>query len=64
MCWLSPFFYMEVVVGPKKKEKRQLTSIEMKFFKRIAGYTLFDRKRNEEILTRNKEDSNRIGCDM
>jgi len=27
-----------------------LTSNEMKFFGRTAGYTLFDHKRNEEIL--------------
>jgi hypothetical protein len=27
--------------------KEQLTSIEMKFFRRTVGYTLFDHKRNE-----------------
>jgi len=27
-----------------------LTSVEMKFFRRTAGYTLFNHKRKEEIL--------------
>jgi len=27
-----------------------VTSAEMKFFRRTAGYTLFDHKSNEEIL--------------
>jgi len=27
-----------------------LTSVEMKIFRRTAGYTLFDHKSNEEIL--------------
>jgi len=30
--------------------KKRLTSIEMKFFRRTAGYTILDRNRNEEIL--------------
>jgi hypothetical protein len=34
----------------KRKKKNRLTSNEMKFFRRAAGYTLFDHKRNEEIL--------------
>jgi hypothetical protein len=34
----------------RQKDKNRLTSIEMKFFRRTAGYTLFDHKRNEEIL--------------
>jgi hypothetical protein len=34
----------------KKKDKNQLTSIKIKFFRRTAGYTLLDLKRNEEIL--------------
>jgi hypothetical protein len=29
---------------------RTLTSIEIKFFKRTAGYTLFDHKRNKNVL--------------
>jgi len=47
---------MEVVVGLKKKDKKQLPSIEMKFFRRIARYTLFDRKRRnfDEKLRRFK----------
>jgi len=32
----------------KKRDKKRLISIQMKFF-RTAGYTLFDHKRNEEI---------------
>jgi hypothetical protein len=33
----------------RQKDKKRLTSIEIKFF-RTAGYTLFDHKRIEEIL--------------
>jgi len=47
---MSPFFYMEAKFGPlEKKIKKWLTSIEIKLFRRTAGYTLFDHKRNEEI---------------
>ena len=28
----------------------RLTSVEMQFFSNTAGYTIFDHKRNEEIL--------------
>ena len=50
MLWHSPFFYMEAKFGPSgKKDKKRLTSIEMKFF-RTAVYTHFDHKRGEEIL--------------
>jgi len=34
----------------KKKDEKRLTSIEIKFFRKTAGYTLFDHERNEEIL--------------
>jgi hypothetical protein len=34
----------------QQKDKKRLASIEMKFFRRTAGYTLFDHKNNEEIL--------------
>jgi hypothetical protein len=34
----------------RQKDKNQLTSSETKFFRRTAGYILFDHKRNEEIL--------------
>jgi hypothetical protein len=30
----------------RQKDKKRLTSIEMKFFRRTVGYTLFDHKRN------------------
>ena len=33
-----------------QKDKERLTSVEMKYFRRTAGYTLFDHKGNEEIL--------------
>jgi hypothetical protein len=33
-----------------QKDNERLTSIEIKFFRRRAGYTLFEHKRNEEIL--------------
>ena len=32
------------------KDKKQLTLIEVKVFRKTAGYTLLDHKRNEEIL--------------
>jgi len=34
----------------RKYYKKPLTSVEMKSFRRTAGYTLFDHKSNEEIL--------------
>jgi hypothetical protein len=34
----------------RQKDKNQPTSTEMRFFKTTAGFTLFDHKRNEEIL--------------
>jgi hypothetical protein len=34
----------------RKKDKNDLTSIEVKFFERTAKYTLFDYNRNEEIF--------------
>jgi len=37
-------------MDPQKRDKKQLTSFEMKFFRRAAGYALFDHERNEEIL--------------
>jgi hypothetical protein len=47
---LSPFFHLEAKCRPlKKKDKKWLTSIEIKIF-RTDGYTRFDYKRNEEIL--------------
>ena len=50
MHWLSPFFYMEAKFGPlKKKDKlKQLTTIELKFFRRTAARTFFDH--NEKVL--------------
>jgi len=34
----------------RKEGKKILTSTGMRFFRRSAGYPLFDHKRNEEIL--------------
>ena len=34
----------------RQKDKKWLSSIELKFFWRTAGHTLFDQKLNEEIL--------------
>jgi hypothetical protein len=57
MHWLTIFFDLEAKFGSlEKKDKIRLTSIEMKFFRRSAGYTLFDHKRNEEILKQLKEE--------
>jgi len=51
----SPFFYVEAKFEPSwKRVKKKLTSVEIKFFRRRAGYTLFDHKRNEEILEKLK----------
>lgn len=48
---------MEGKFGPTKKKnknKNLLTSVEVKFFRRTAGYTLLDHKRNEKILEKFK----------
>jgi hypothetical protein len=37
MHWLSPVFYLEAKFGPTEKR----ITIELKFFRRNAGYTLF-----------------------
>ena len=52
MHWLSPFFYMKAKFEPleKKDKLKQLTTIEPKFFRRTAVCTLFDHKRNEEVV--------------
>jgi hypothetical protein len=47
MHWLTPFFDLEAKFGPLEK---RLTSVEMKVFRRTAGYTLCEHKRKEEIL--------------
>jgi hypothetical protein len=46
---LSILLYGSEVWTLRPKDKKQLTLIGMKFF-RTVGYTLFDHKRNEEIL--------------
>jgi len=40
----------------RKGDKKRLTSIEMKFFKRTAGYLHSDHKRKANILGEFKED--------
>jgi hypothetical protein len=41
---------MVAKLGPLKKDKKRSTSLNIKFFRRTVGYTLFDHKRNEDIL--------------
>jgi len=56
----------------EKKRTKRLASMEMKVFRRTAGHTLFDRKRNEKILEELEvepadeklEGSNQVGYDM
>jgi len=48
-----PTLYMKAKFGPVEKiikKKKSLTSIEMKFFRRIVGTPFFDHKRHEDIL--------------
>jgi hypothetical protein len=47
---VSSYVGSEVWTLKGKKDKKRLVSIEMKFFKRTAVYTLFNHKQNEEIL--------------
>jgi hypothetical protein len=45
-----PTLYTEAKFGHEKKKRiKRLTSVEMKFFLRTAGYALLDHKRKEEI---------------
>jgi hypothetical protein len=41
--------YAAVIWIVRQKDKKRLTSIEMRFFRRTTGYTPFDHERNEEI---------------
>jgi hypothetical protein len=56
MHWISPInsYGREIWIlgkfGPFEKRIKKKTSTEMKFFRRTAGYTLFDHQRNEEVL--------------
>ena len=45
-----PILYGSEILTLRQKDKKLLASIEMKFFRRTASYTIFDDKRNEEIL--------------
>jgi len=45
-------------LDPCKEDKKQLASIEMKFFRKISGYNLFDHRRNEGVLKGMKVESN------
>jgi hypothetical protein len=40
---------VEAKFGPLEKRIKNLTSVDMKVFRRTTGYTLCDHKRNEEI---------------
>jgi hypothetical protein len=52
MHWLCPLYYMGVKFGPSDKriKKKLLTSVEIKFFRKTVGYTLFDHEINEKIV--------------
>lgn len=47
---LPSLLYGSEIWTLKKKDMNRIKATEMKFFRRTAGYTLLDRKRNEEIL--------------
>jgi hypothetical protein len=47
---LSSLSYMKTNFGPLRKDKQRLTSSELKFLRRTAGYTIFNPKRKEETL--------------
>jgi len=49
MHWLFPIFYMEEKFEPLEKRIKKIHT-QMEFFRRTAWNTLFDHKRNEEIL--------------
>jgi hypothetical protein len=40
----------EIWILRKKGQKKRLTSIGMRFFRKTAGYNLVDHRRNKEIL--------------
>jgi hypothetical protein len=45
-----PFIlHKSTILTVRQKDKKRLTSFQMKFF-RTAGHTLFDHRRNEEIV--------------
>jgi len=51
MHWLSHLLlYDSEIWTLRQKDKKRLTSLEMKCFRSSAGHTLHDHKRNEEIL--------------
>jgi hypothetical protein len=51
---LPVFLYGSEIWTLRQKDKRQLTSIKMQFFRSTVGYTLFDHKRNEESFEKLK----------
>jgi len=52
MNWISPFFNTRAKFGLSEERIKRLTLIEMKCFRRTAGYNLFDHKKKEEIFLR------------
>jgi hypothetical protein len=38
-------FHMEAKFGPPRKDKKQLTTVEKKFFRRTAEYNLLTQKK-------------------
>jgi len=45
-----PILYGSEILTLRQKDEKRLAPTEMKFFRGTAGYTLFDFKRDEEIL--------------
>ena len=43
----------------RKKDEQRISAAEMRFLRKTAGYTLMDRKRNENILKRSESNA---GC--
>jgi hypothetical protein len=52
-----PFLSCRSGIWILRKSDKKLTSIERIFFRRTAGYTHFDHRRNEEIFKRLKVES-------
>jgi hypothetical protein len=72
MRWVFPFFNMEAKFGPLEKLIKNDCYQSWWNFSEQSGYTLFDHKRNEEILEKLKVEPaeeklrnwNQIFCDM
>jgi hypothetical protein len=47
---LTILLYGSEIWTVRKRDKKRLTSIEMKYFRQTAGFTLFDNTSSEEHL--------------